>query len=417
MKPLIVSYADSLGGANKAALRLTLALRASNIKATMQVLRKNTDFPFIDMPSSKIERVSNALKNVIAGKIQNLQQTNNRVLHSGNWFGSCILKNINKSSADLVNLHWCNAETLSIKQIAAINKPLVMTLHDMWAFCGTEHYTEYNHAARFKEGYQKDNRLKDESGLDIDRLIWSRKKKYWSKTFHIVTPSHWLSSCVAESALFKNWPVFTIPNPVSTNLYKPMSKRLCREILQLPLDIPLIGFGAMDTSDYRKGFDLLLESLGNLSDIASLKGIGCVVVGQSKPKQKLKLDMPFYYLGHLYDDYSMMLFYNAIDIMVVPSRQENLPQTATEAQACGTPVAAFDCTGFRSAVEHKKTGYLAKAYDSEDLAVGIKTILEDSDKYQQIQKDARDRAVKLWSQATIGDQYINLYKRVLECGN
>ncbi|UYZ82608.1 glycosyltransferase [Entomomonas sp. E2T0] len=412
MKPLIVSATDGLGGADRAAFRVLSALRKFDVDAEMLVLHKYTDCYYVNKPNSKIERLWTVLRNIMANRIQNLQKTENKDLHSGNWFRSHLLKNINTFEVDLVNLHWCNAETLSIKQIASINKPIVMTLHDMWAFCGSEHYV-VDSSIRFKEGYLKSNREQGEKGVDIDRKVWERKKKYWQIPFSIVTPSDWLSQCVSESNLFTGWPIFTIPNALDTTLYKPLDKNICREILGLPKDILLIGFGAINTKDFRKGFDLLLDSLNHLSNSVNLLDIACVVVGQTEPKEKLKLNIPIHYMGRFYDDYTMALFYNAIDIMVVPSRQENLPQTATEAQACGTPVVAFNCTGLTSAIEHNKTGYLAKAYDSEDLAEGIRKILTDQDNYKLLQKNARERAVELWSQEVVSKQYIELYKKVL----
>ena len=44
----------------------------------------------------------------------------------------------------------------------------------MWPLCGAEHYSTNN---RYIEGYSKINRPKSESGIDINRLIWKKKKK------------------------------------------------------------------------------------------------------------------------------------------------------------------------------------------------------------------------------------------------
>ncbi len=414
MKPLIVSTTDGIGGADRAAFRLLQSLRLENLDAEMFVLHKNTDYFYIHTSVSKMERVLIILKNILSNRIQQLQKTDNKMLHSGNWFGSHLLKDINRSKYDLVNLHWCNAEALSVKQISSINKPIVMTLHDMWAFCGSEHIVEDIISARFRLGYYKNNRLEGEHGLDIDRKVWLRKKKHWTKPFHIVSPSYWLSKCALDSDLFKEWPISIIPNPINIELFKPLNKKLCREILQLPQDIILVGFAAiLGTNTLLKGFDLLVQAFNCITDVKMLEKMECVVVGQSRPKEKGSINIPIHYMGHLNDEFSMALFYNAIDIMVVPSRQENLPQTATEAQACGTPVVAFNCTGLTSAIEHNKTGYLARAYDSEDLAEGIRKILTDQDNYKQLQQNARERAVKLWSQEVVSNQYIELYKKVL----
>ena len=53
----------------------------------------------------------------------------------------------------------------------------------------------------------------------------------------------------------------------------------------------------------------------------------------------------------------------------------DLPNTAVEAQACGKPVVAFNIGGLSDIVEHQRTGYLTKAFETEDLAAGIRWVL------------------------------------------
>ena len=50
-------------------------------------------------------------------------------------------------------------------------------------------------------------------------------------------------------------------------------------------------------------------------------------------------------------------------------------KTLAEAMACGTPVVCFDATGPKDIVEHKRTGYKAVPFSTEDLAEGIKWVL------------------------------------------
>jgi len=102
----------------------------------------------------------------------------------------------------------------------------------------------------------------------------------------------------------------------------------------------------------------------------------------------------------------------------VPSRQENLPQSGTEAQACGCPVVAFNCTGLPDVVVHGETGYLASPYDAEDLAKGIRWVLEDSERYVQLSAAARARAVSLWAEAVVVPQYLAVYQQAIatHCG-
>ena len=119
-------------------------------------------------------------------------------------------------------------------------------------------------------------------------------------------------------------------------------------------------------------------------------------------------------MGHLHDDVTLALLYSAADVVVVPSRQENLPQSGTEAHACGCPVVAFDCTGLSDVVVDGETGYLARPYDIEDLANGIRWVLEDSVRHARLCVASRNRALRLWSPGVVVPQYIAVYEAAIE---
>jgi glycosyltransferase involved in cell wall biosynthesis len=229
---------------------------------------------------------------------------------------------------------------------------------------------------------------------------------------YIVTPSAWLADCVKKSALMGSWQVRNIPYPLDTQVFQPRGKLLSREILGLPLDKKLVLFGAISpTADRRKGWDLLQLALQKLSQTAD--GVVGVVFGQSEPLNPPKLGLPLHWMGYLHDDITLSLLYSAVDVMVVPSRQDNLPQTSTEPQACGTPVVAFDVCGLPSAVEHKQTGYLAKPFDIDDLAHGISWVLSDQERSQKLSSQARERAVRLWSPEVVAKQYLEVYEEAI----
>ena len=122
--------------------------------------------------------------------------------------------------------------------------------------------------------------------------------------------------------------------------------------------------------------------------------------------------MPLTYIGELSDDQSLAMLYSAANVMVVPSTMETLPQSATEAQSCGVPVVAFNCTGLVDVVENRKTGYLAKPFDSDDLSFGIEWVLH-KDNYKSLCLESRKRAERLWKEEIITSQYEEIYKKVL----
>lgn len=339
-----------------------------------------------------------------------MQQTTNPVSHSSAWLGSISARQINALNADVINLHWICGGFLTIEEIGKINKPVVWTLHDMWAFCGAENYTADDRNARFRHGYSKDNRDPEHKGIDIDRWVWNRKNISWKNPFHIVTPSRWLADCVKGSALMHNWPVTVIPNVLDTEIFKPYPKNIARELLHLPEKSKLVLFGALKGgNDPRKGWDLLQPALAKAGQ--SIPDVHGVIFGQSEPQDPPNLGIPLHWLGHIHDDTTLAMLYSAVDVTVVPSRQENLPQVGTEAQACGCPVVAFNITGLPDVVEHEQTGYLAEAFSIDDLAKGIAWVLSDEERHVKLSVRARERAKQLWSPEVVVPQYIEVYEQ------
>lgn len=415
MKILHISHSDIVGGAARASYRLHKALLNSDIDSQMMVRVKKTDDWTILNPKSHLSKLAYTFSPTIGSYINKLQKSKNINLRSGNWLPSNWANKINSSDADLVNIHWIGNETLSIRDIGRIKKPIVWTMHDMWPFCGAEHYAEDSINARWRSGYTKGNRSNNDSKIDIDKLVWLRKTKAWKETnIYTVSPSQWLAECAKQSSLFQNRPITVIPNPLDTDIYKPLDKKICRDILKLPQGKNIILFGAIGGgNDPRKGYDLLINALGKLKSKIDVKSTICVVFGQSKPYKLPDLPFTTLWLGHLYDDTTLSLLYNSANVMIVPSRVDNLPQTATEAQSCGIPVIAFNTTGLQDIIAHLETGYLAKAFDTEDMANGIQLILNEQNNNDNFSIQARKRAVHLWSTQTVISQYHNLYKEIL----
>jgi glycosyltransferase involved in cell wall biosynthesis len=231
---------------------------------------------------------------------------------------------------------------------------------------------------------------------------------------HIVCPSTWLADCARRSVLMRSWPISVIPYPIDLKIWAPCDQAQARTLLGLPLDKPLVLFGAIGgTDDPRKGADLLLDALGYLRATAAgtaLEQLELVVFGQSRPASPPDLGFPVHYSGHLHDDISLRLLYTAADVFAIPSRQDNLPNTGLEAHACGTPVVAFRTGGLADIVEDRITGALAEPFDPESLAEAIAWVLEDPQRRHQLGVAARQRAERLWDPARIVGLYAEVYR-------
>ena len=414
MKVLIVSTYDVVGGAARAAIRLHDALNASGMACSMRVLAKGGDTPSIEAKRTRRELFAIRIVNrFIGNNLKKLQKSSNKNLRSFAISGSGLVDEINQSDADVVNLHWVYNEMFSVKDLARITKPVVWTFHDMWAFCGAEHYSDDDADARWRTGYSKENRDAADSGLDLDRWTWERKRKYWTKPFQLVTPSQWLADCVKESSLLGQWPVEAIPNPIDLTVYRPWPKALAREIFGLPKDAPLILFGAWGGGNLIKGADLLIKAL---PDIASkVPEAEAVVFGGLRSVDGQDTGgMSVHFTGSINDERALALLYSAANVMVVPSRMENLPQSAMEAQACGTPVVCFDKSGLKDAVAHGETGLRVTPYCAEELAGAVVRLLQDPELRHSMSQACPVHVARMCEPESVAARYRAVFSRAIE---
>lgn len=409
MKVAVVSYSDTVGGSARAAYRIHSALRGYGVDSCMEVADAATGDWTVHTLSGQWKNRLGKLRHPLARLLTNVLQTTNPSLHSPNLFPSRWPEALNRSDADVLHLHLMAQEMMSISDIGKLRRPVVWTLHDMWGFCGAEHFTE---DFRWRDGYTRQNRPAYESRFDLNRWTWQRKLKHWRRPMHIVTPSRWLADCVRQSALMHDWPVTVVPNAIDTEVYRPVDKVLARKLLGICESGPVLLFGATGgTADPRKGFDLLEAALNRLR--GEFTRLQLVVLGEQSPQIPLNLGFPIHYSGHLHDDIGLRLYYSAADAVVVPSRQETFSLVSGESQACGTPVVAFDATALPGVVEHQKTGYLAKAFDAEDLARGIRWILGDVERARLLNAQSRQCAVEKYSYPVVAEQYLKVFNSAI----
>ena len=412
MKIVIVNTSDTFGGAARAAHRLHKSLLHKGVESKMLVQQKISDDYTVDTyPQSVFQKMLAKIRPVIDAFPVRFYKKRTKTLFSPSWLGfNNIVDHINSMNPDVVHLHWINGGMIKIEELAKIKAPIVWTLHDNWAFTGGCHIMW--ECEKYKVNCGTCPRLGSSKDNDLSRKVFVRKKKTYKKLpqMSIIGLSKWLSECAKESALLKNHQILNLPNPIDTNVYKPLAKKTARELWNLPKNKKLVLFGAMSaTSDINKGYKELVEALLLLND----DDIEFVIFGSSEPKDKQSFKFKTHYLGHLNDDVSLVSLYSAVDVMVVPSLQEAFGQTASESMACGTPVVAFGHTGLLDIVEHKKTGYLAKPFDTYDLAAGIEWILNVS-YYNELSEYGRNKIVREFDSSIVAVRYIQLYDSVLK---
>ncbi len=383
----------------------------ADVRSRLRVAHKGTHDPTVDAPDGFSALQATAAQ-MLDRQAWRLQSSANHAWRSPALFGALSARAINAAAADVVNLHWVTDGFLSVRQIGRINKPVVWSLVDMWPFSGTEHYGSDTLDARWRTGYTKGNRPSGDGGLDLDRTTWQRKRRDWTRPMHIVVSNGWMRDRVEASALFRDWPVTQIPHVIDTEAFQPADQPAARARLGLPQATPLILFlSSGGIADTRKGWDLLEAALPAVQ--ANHPDVAVVVAGPPSPEHVPASGVPIIWRGHIDGDRGLSDLYSSVDVTAVPSREDNMPLAAMEAQTAGRPVVAFRIGGLPDIVEHHATGYLAEPFDVDDLAIGLSQAIDDSRHERTWSIAARNRALATWSPREVVDRYLDVYRGLL----
>lgn len=135
-------------------------------------------------------------------------------------------------------------------------------------------------------------------------------------------------------------------------------------------------------------------------------------MGPPQPEAAPGPGIPITWAGEATTHERLASLYAAADVTVVPSREDNMPLTAMEAQTIGCPVVSFRIGGLPDIVEHGRTGHLARPEETNDLAACLLTALDRATS-AGMGEAARARAQTTWSPAVVVEQYVDLYERAL----
>lgn len=294
-----------------------------------------------------------------------------------------------------------------MQALAAIRKPIVWTLHDMWAMTGGCHYA--GDCTAFMRRCGTCPQLLRASANDHSARLFAQKRKHWARArFQAVTPSRWLAEMAQQSALLAEQPApVVIPNAIDTQQFKPLDKQHSRRALNLPEKSKIVLFGAVTSSNPYKGYGYLQATLQKLAQ--TRQDVAFVSFGGGTPPTE-KLGVPVYHLGTLHDEVSLTLAYSAADVFVFPSTQETFGLVAAEAMACETPVVAFRTTAIPEMVLHQQNGYLAEPFNTDALARGIDWVLEQGD---ALRAAARAHVLTNYTYAYVAARHLALYEALL----
>lgn len=409
MKILIVSTKDKKGGAARAAYRLHEAFLKIDVDSRMLVQSKTSKDPKVIGPLSRFQQGMSIIRPEL-DKLPLSLYPNKKNSHFSSAFfpNKWVIKKINESDIDIVHLHWILGGMLRIEELAKINKPIVWTLHDMWAFTGGCFYDD--NCGKYISGCQSCPALGSKNKVDLSKLIFNRKLKTFSKIekINIVGLSRWICDCARRSKLLSMHPIINLPNPIDTDIFKPLEKEVARDMLNIPLNKKLILFGASNLFDKRKGFAEILNALPKVEQ----SDVQLIIFGSKAQQNDPIINFRTHYIGKLSDDIALRVLYSSADVLVMPSLQENLSNVIMEALACGTPVVAFNIGGNSDMIDHVENGYLAKPFETNDLAQGIDWVLRNSEE-ESLSSNARSKVIDNFEMQLVAKRYESLYQNII----
>ena len=409
MKVLHIVSGELNGGAARGAYWLHKGLRKIGVDSYIlstcyDTLGDSEVFTTVDSKKNKVIKI--ILEQLDAAPSW-LYRSRKRIIFSTGFFGQDFTNTKAYQMADIIHLHWINAGFVNMHHLKKVKKPIVWTMRDMWPLTGGCHYAL--DCTAYETGCGKCPQLNSKFSHDLSKIVLSRKKKYIPKNIKLVGISTWLSKCARKSSMFHDFDIRTISNNVDCQDFFPIPKDIARKVLGLPLDKKIILTGAQNMNGFYKGFDKYIQSLNYLGNEQN----HLLFFGKLDKRLLKNSGFEFTSLGFLNDTISLRLAYSAADVFVAPSLMDAFGKTLAESMACETPVVCFNATGPKDIVDHKKNGYLAHPFDPQDLARGVKWILEDEKRYFELSYNARRKVEDYFDIKIVAEQYQSLYQEIM----
>ncbi len=175
----------------------------------------------------------------------------------------------------------------------------------------------------------------------------------------------------------------------------------------------VIGFvGALSE---QKGLTYLVDAVDSLRH--EFPNLRCLLIGEGEQERHLKakinkLGLQDYvlFLGQRYD---IPVLLNLMDIFILPSLWEGLPQVVLEAMAARCPVIATTVDGTPEIITHGVNGWLIPPKDSKALSDSLKMLLNDSELRANLENRGYETVCERFSVKRMVSDFDNLYKQYL----
>ena len=320
-------------------------------------------------------------------------------------------------SADVIMIHWVQSfiSLRGIEELAKSDRPVVLVMHDTWAFTGGCHCNLGCMRYETGCGLCPQIRAGSRSDHDISAKLFEKKKRVIRDNgIYLTGPGKWVVQSAIKSGVTEPDHITYIPDTVDTDVFYPIKAqhddqgcKILRDSIGLNPDKKVILFGAADsgTENVNKGFGYLVRAFDRLDP----KSYQCLIFGNGSVPKDITDRFEVHSAGYIVNEDEMNKIYNLADVYVTPSLQETFGLTVCEAMAAGIPVTAFPTGGICDQIDHEINGYLAKDRDPDSLAEGIGYCIENK---ERLGSAARESVVKRFSMDIVSDILADYLKKI-----
>jgi putative colanic acid biosynthesis glycosyltransferase len=317
------------------------------------------------------------------------------------------IKSINPDVIHLHNLHgnYLNLELL-FNYMAEIDKPVVWTLHDCWAFTGKcAHYTDvacYKWQSHCHHCPQVD---KYPPSLFFDRseVMYTDKKKWFNsvKNLTIVPVSNWLADEVKKSFLNKN-SIKPVYNWVNHDVFIARNEDI-REQYGIPKNkFIILGVSA--------GWNISSNKLKDFICLSTLISDDMQIVLVGKADNQNDIPSSIIHISYVDGANELSKIYSIADVYVHLSTEDTFGKVIAEAMSCGTPVIVYNATACPEIVGDGY-GYIVEKNNVNKVYEKIQIINENGKEMYSLA--SRNHVIKFFDMDNNINKIIKIYKYII----
>ncbi|HEX8145341.1 MAG TPA: glycosyltransferase [Pyrinomonadaceae bacterium] len=414
LKPLRVAFfnsSDRASGAEALICQTVEGLCARGVDARLYVKDQFTDLPYVrQLPFFFGERRMERALRKLSGR-NNIFFPSTFTLKLNSWI----------KRADIWHFHNLHGHFVSIPLLAAESRRRTVVLSPVDQFLATGYCPYTLGCERFREGCgmcpQLDLPYPGISRDTTHELLMMKERAVRRSRFKLLVHTDYLARYYA-STFIGSLPIERLYYGVDTEVFRPLERKEAAAALGIP---PVGGFVVglihSNVADKRKGLLPLLDLLRDLGRRVPGR-ITVLVVGTASERamERATPAMNVVALPFLKSSDELARALNLCDVLLYPTRADNLSLTCLDALACGVPVISSKVGGQAEAVEDAVNGFLTEPGNNDQIIERVQRMAADDELMRRLSEGARRTAIERFRIDSYIDNLLGYYERVLERG-